>query len=64
MKDTSTAVSHNLCRGKVPGQRIPREEGRLTFLARCSVKTYERGRLRGVHLLTGRNGELGGGKKI
>lgn len=57
MKDTSTAVSHYLCGGKVPGHRIPREEGRLTFLGLCSVKTYERGRLRGVHFLTGRNGE-------
>lgn len=60
MKDTSTAVSHYLCRGKVPGHRIPREEGRLTFLGRCSVRTYERGRLRGVHFLTGGNGEREG----
>lgn len=60
MKDTSTAVSHYLCGGKVPGHRIPREEGRLTFLGRCSVKTYKRGRLRGVHFLTGRNGEREG----
>lgn len=44
----------------MPGHRIPREEGRLTFLGRCSLKTYERGRLRGVHFLTGRNGEREG----
>lgn len=63
MKDTSTAVSRYLCGGKVPGHRIPREEGRLTFLGRCSVKTFERGRLWGVHLLTGCNGEQGEGGK-
>lgn len=43
----------------MPGHCIPREEGRLTFLGCCSMKTYEGGSLRGVHLLTGCNGEQG-----
>lgn len=61
--NTSTAVSSCcLWRGEVPGHCIPREEGRLTFLGCYSMesrKSYERAGLRGVHLLTGCNGEEG-----
>lgn len=56
--DTSTAVLAGcLWRGEVPGHCIPSEEGRLTFLGCYSMESYERGGPRGVHLLTGRNGE-------
>lgn len=43
----------------MPGHCIPREEERLTFLGCYSMESYERGGPRGVHLLTGCNGEEG-----
>lgn len=56
--DTSTAVSAGcLWSGEVPGQCIPWEERRLTFLGCYSGESYERGGPSGVHLLTGCNRE-------
>lgn len=49
----------SLWRGKVPGHCIPKEERGLTFLGSCSMKSCERGSLRGLNLLTGYNGEQG-----